>query len=135
MSATATALFGLVIVSIVLTFMIAGIRSAALLGGKKAINDFDPGGADVSALSRRVCRAHANCYENLPLSAAVMLYAIATGQTGITDSTAMWFLYARIAQVGIHVTSTSALAVYMRFALYVLQILILICWVYRFLAG
>ena len=76
MSATATALFGLVIVSIVLTFMIAGIRSAALLGGKKAINDFDPGGADVSALSRRVCRAHANCYENLPLSAAVMLYAI-----------------------------------------------------------
>jgi hypothetical protein len=31
--------------------------------------------------------------------------------------------------------STSALAVYIRFALYVLQILILICWVYRFLAG
>jgi len=135
MSATATALFGLVSVSIVLTFMIAGIRAAAMFSGRKAINDFDPGGADVSALSRRVCRAHANCYENLPLSAAVMLYAIATGQTGITDSTAMWFLYARIAQAGVHVMSTSAVAVNIRFALYVLQILILICWVYRFLAG
>ena len=55
------------------------LAAAALLGGKKAINDLDPGGADVSALSRRVCRAHANCYENLPLSAAVMLYAIAAG--------------------------------------------------------
>ena len=115
--------------------MIAGVRMVALLGGKKKINEFDPGGADVSPLSHRICRAHANCYENLPLSAAVLLYAIATNQTGITDSTAMWFLYARIAQAGVHVASTSAMAVYVRFALYVLQILILICWVYRFLTG
>ncbi len=135
MSATATALFGLVIVSIVLTFMIAGVRLGALLAGKKAINEFDPGGADVSPLSRRICRAHANCYENLPMSAAVLLYAITTSQTGITDSTAMWFLYARIAQAGVHVASTSAMAVNIRFALYVLQILMLICWVYRFLTG
>lgn len=132
MTATAIALLGLVVLSILLTVLIAGVRLAAAQGGKKAPNSFLPDGSDVSPFAYRVCRAHANGYENLPLSGAVFLYAIATAQTAVTDPTAMWFLYARIAQALVHVASTSVPAVFLRFGLYLVQVVLLLYYVYRF---
>ncbi|HBS36295.1 MAG TPA: MAPEG family protein, partial [Parvularcula sp.] len=62
---------------------------------------------DVEGFGRRLTRAHANCYENLPLAGAVLLYAIATNQTAVTDPLAMIFLGARLAQSLTHLASTS----------------------------
>lgn len=132
MTATAMALLGLVVVSIFLTVMIAGVRLVAAQGGKKAPNSFLPDGSDVSPFAYRLSRAHANGYENLPLSGAVFLYAIATAQTAVTDPTAMWFLYARIAQAAVHTASTSVPAVFLRFALYVVQVLLLLYYIFEF---
>lgn len=135
MTATATVLLSLVVLSILLTVMIAGVRLVATRGGRKAPNTFAPDGSDVSPFAYRVSRAHANCYENLPLSGAVFLYAIATAQTAITDPTVMWFLYARIAQALVHIASTSIPAVFLRFAFYLVQVVLLLYYIYQFLTA
>lgn len=129
---TALALFGLIAWTIVLLIGIAGVRASLVLTNKREANSFAPSGEDVSALSGRLCRAHANCYEFLPLALAVLLYAIATDQTGITNGLALIVLLARLAQSITHILSTSALAVNLRFALLIPQIGILLFWMASF---
>lgn len=132
MSNSALALIGFVSWSLLLTIWIAGLRAATVMSGKKAANEFDPSGSDVSAFSGRLCRAHANCYENLPMFAAIVLLAIATGQTSITDPLALIFVAARIAQSTVHLISTSVPAVNLRFLFFVVQVVILIWWIVQF---
>ncbi len=117
----------------VLLLLLASVRVKAVLEGKKRGNDFDPSGADVSPFSNRLCRAHANCYENLPLFASLILLAIATDHTEITDGLALVFVGARLAQSIVHLVSTSVMAVNIRFLFFCVQVAILIWWVIGFL--
>jgi uncharacterized MAPEG superfamily protein len=121
MSPSATALAGFAAWTLTLALMIGLYRSYFVLTGKRASNQFDPGGADVSEFSRRLCRAHANCYENLPIFGALIAVALITGKSALTDGLAMWFLAARIAQSVVHLLSTSTAAVNARFAFYLAQ--------------
>ncbi|NNF67973.1 MAG: MAPEG family protein, partial [Gammaproteobacteria bacterium] len=105
------------------------------LKGEKPANSFQPDGKDVSAFSNRLCRAHANCYENLPLFAAVILLALVMGRNGITDPLALWFLGARVAQSVAHLVSTDNRVVLLRFTFFLLQWLILAYWVFRLLTS
>ncbi|MGB0496256.1 MAG: MAPEG family protein [Kangiellaceae bacterium] len=107
-------------------------RSYLTLAGKKAANSFSPTGADVSPFSARLCRAHANCYEFFPIAGGLMLAALATGNTMVTEEFAMYLAYARILQSTVHIISTSLIAVYIRFALFFVQIGISICWIIGF---
>ena len=79
MSPSATALVGFAAWTLTLVLVIGLMRCFAVLAGKRAPNQFDPGGADLSDFSRRVCRAHANCYENLPIFGALITVALVTG--------------------------------------------------------
>ncbi len=118
---------------IILLVVIASYRSFYTLAGKKAANSFDPDGSDVSKLSGRLCRAHANCYEFFPIAGGLLLAALATGNTGLTDPLAMYFIEARLLQSAIHIISTSVIAVYVRFALFLAQAIICAYWVMQFL--
>lgn len=131
MTPSAVALLGFAAWSILLVVLLAIFRVSLVTAGKKSSAGFSPMGDDVDGFGRRLTRAHANCYENLPLAGAVLLYAIATNQTAITDGLAMAFLGARLLQSLTHLASTSRPAVSIRFAFYVVQILILAFWILK----
>lgn len=131
MSHTSIAIFGLVAWTLILLTGIAILRTTLTLQRVKAANSFSPSGEDVSPFSGRLCRAHANCYEFLPFPLAILLYAVATQQTSITDSLAIVLLTTRVMQSSVHVVSTSRLAVSVRFALVLPQIFIAFYWMVR----
>ena len=109
-------------------------RSYLTLTGQHAANKFKPDGGDVSPFSGRVCRAHANCYEFFPIAGGLLLAALATNNTAITDPFASYFLAARILQSITHIASTSVIAVYARFAFFLVQIGICFMWIAGFIA-
>ena len=88
---------------------IALLRISVALAGKRAVNAFAVSGEDVSPFSACLCRAHANCYENLPIFASLVLLA------AITAPLALWAVAARVGQSTVHLFSTSVAAVQLRF--------------------
>jgi len=131
MSATATAILYLVIWYAVLMVQLPAIRMIASrsTGSMK----FDPNGADLEGYGQRLTRAVANCQENLPLAIGVMLLAMITDNVEITNATAMWFLYARIGQSVAHLISISTPLVMVRFAFFLVQFGLVVCWTVQML--
>lgn len=129
MSPSALALVGYVAWMLLLAITILLFRTGLVVAKKHAANGFDPSGSDVSAFSGRLCRAHANCYENLPIFAAIILVALVTDNAGITDSLARWVLVARVAQTTVHLISTSEMAVTLRATIFTVQLGIEAYWV------
>ncbi|MFO1269652.1 MAG: MAPEG family protein [Rubrivivax sp.] len=84
---------------------------------------------------QRLARAHANCIEGLPLFGGLLLLALATQRTGITDALAPWLLGARVLQSSVHIASTSVPAVNIRFAAFCVQMVIAVVWTWRLLVG
>jgi len=132
MNASVIALVVYVSWMIVLLGILASLRAGLSLSGKRAPNSFSPDGSDVSSFSARLCRAHANCYENFPIIGGLLLLAIATSSTGITDGLAYYLIGARILQSIIHLISTSNLAVQARFACFAVQLGIAVFWILQF---
>jgi len=121
MSASAIALTGFAAWTLLLVLCIGSFRASLVVTRRRAPNQFDPGGADISEFSRRLCRAHANCYENLPIFGALIAVALATGRQSLTDDLALIVLYLRIGQSLVHLASGSNPAVNLRFLLYLGQ--------------
>jgi len=94
---------------------------------------FDPNGFDLDGYGRRLTRAIANCQENIPIYIGVLLFAIVTDNTAITNATASWLLYARIAQSVTHLVSTSSAMILVRFVFFLLQFLLIVYWVVQLL--
>ncbi|SDI44946.1 MAPEG family protein [Pseudomonas panipatensis] len=135
LSASAVTLLGLVAWSLLLLFIMVNQRGLLVLGGRMKVNAFSADGSNTpSAFGQRLVRAHANSVENLPLYAAALLYAMVSGQTQLTDPLAPLLLGARLFQSLMHLISTSALFVWLRFAGFLVQMLILAWWLLR-LAG
>ncbi len=128
MTPTATALLGYAAWTLVLLTTLGLWRTSLVMNRKRAANSFNPLGDDLEGFARRLTRAHANCYENLPIAGAVLLYAIAADRTAVTDGLAYIFLSARLLQSLTHLASTSNRAVTVRFAFFLVQILILAYW-------
>ncbi|MEZ5596556.1 MAG: MAPEG family protein [Pseudomonadales bacterium] len=135
MTATAHALLGFTAWSLLLVLCIGLFRLYRTASTGKQPNTYLPSGEDLPGLGARLTRAHANTYEFLPAAGAVMLYAIATGQTGVTDGLANYLLGARILQSLIHIASTSVPAVFARFLFFAAQVGIVAWWVYLFLSA
>lgn len=138
LTATAMALLGLVAWPLLLMFLMVNQRGLLVLSGKMAVNAFNPDGSNTPGeLAKRLVRVHANCLENLPLQAALLLYAIASAQTAVTEPLALTLLGARLAQGVVHLISTRPLFVWLRFAAFFVQLAILAWWLLQFagLAG
>jgi hypothetical protein len=135
MTSTSLALLGFVSWMLALTLTIGGQRVFLSLSGQRAANSFSPSGEDVSPFSARVCRAHANCYEHFGIFGGLLLFALATNQTAVTDPLALVFLAARLLQSLVHIASTSTTAVTVRFGFFAVQVVIAIIWIIGFLSG
>jgi len=133
MSPSTSALLAYIIWMLALLFTLASVRVGLVMTGKKAPNAFSPDGTDVSPFVNRLCRAHANCYESFPIFGGLLLLAIATGNTGITDGFAYYFIGARVLQSVTQLISKSNLAVNVRFAFFIVQIVIGIVWILEFI--
>ena len=117
---------------VLLSTAMALYRGSLILGGK-AVNSFSPDGRDLDPLGQRLTRARDNCYETLPLFAALALAASLAGRLDVTDGLAMWVVYFRIGQSIAHVISTSPTAVQVRAGFFFAQVLIYIWWILRLL--
>ncbi|MFC6441438.1 MAPEG family protein [Bowmanella sp. JS7-9] len=127
-SYTAIALLGLVLWTLLLLVWMETLRSKLVISGAIASNQFQPDNGNLSPFMQRLARAHANCVENLPIFASLMLLAISTESHFITDSLAMWLLLSRFGQSCIHLVSLSVWAVNLRFSLFVVQVAIALYW-------
>lgn len=132
---TGTALLLFASWSMVLLVSIALYRTWVSMTAGKALNSFSAAGTDLPGFGQRLTRAHANTYEFLPIAGAVMLYAIATDQTAITDDLASVLLGARLAQSTVHLVSTSTIAVLVRFIFFFVQVCVVAYWIVQLLVG
>ncbi len=126
MTPTLTALTGFALWTLLLTACIGITRAYVAQTTGKAPNTFAPDGSDIGGFSQRLARTHANCFENLPIVAAILLAVEVAGLGAISDPLAMWILAARIAQSLIHLASTSVPAVFTRFAFFLAQVVLLL---------
>jgi uncharacterized MAPEG superfamily protein len=126
---TETAILGLILWAMFLLIALASYRSALTLFAGKSANSFAPNGLDLNPFGQRLTRAHANVYEFVPFALAVMILAIATGQSQITDGLAMGLLAFRIGQSLVHIISTSPIAAIIRFVVFFIpQVAIVVWW-------
>jgi uncharacterized MAPEG superfamily protein len=129
MSTTLLALLGFVGWALALLVLMEGLRSFLVVTRKVPANGFDPANASLSPFMQRLARAHANCIEGLPVFGGILIVAVLAGKSGVTDALAYPFLIARIAQSCIHLVSTSATAVTLRFSAFAVQMGIAVYWV------
>jgi uncharacterized MAPEG superfamily protein len=134
MNPTLTTLAGFVAWSLFLLVLMEAIRSKLVLTKAVVANGFNPENSNLSPFMQRLARAHANCIEGLPIFGGLMLIAVVAGRTSITDPLAYLFLFARILQSVIHLSSLSAVAVTFRFSAFAVQLGIGVYWAIRLLS-
>ena len=128
MTTSFTVLIGLVAWTLALLILMEAKRGLLVMNKTVPSNSFRPDNTNLSPFMQRLARAHANCVESLPVFAALLLAALVTNRTGITDPLAPWLLAARVVQSCIHLASLSVAAVNARFAAFVVQIVIASWW-------
>jgi len=133
-SPSAIALTGFIAWALLLLVLMEIIRTALVASGKVAANGFAPDNAGLAPFMQRLARAHANCLEGLPIFGGLLLVALVTGHTSITDPLAYWFLGARLFQSLVHLVSVSAQAVSIRFTAFAVQMAIGLVWAFKLLA-
>jgi uncharacterized MAPEG superfamily protein len=135
MSTSLLSLLGFAAWTLLLVLGVVTYRSVQVLAGRRRANAWVRGkAAEDPELLQRLSHAHANCLENLPLFASVILVAGLTGKLSLTDPLAGWYLALRIGQSVVHLTGTSHWQVLIRFSFFVPQLLIL-AWMMARLAG
>ena len=134
-SPTAVALTSFIAWTLALLVLMEAVRSKMVLAKEITANGFTPDNTGLSPFMRRLARAHANCLEGLPIFGGLMLVALTTGRSPITDPLAFVLLAARVAQSSIHLFSVSSTAVTLRFCAFAVQMAIAMYWSYRLLAG
>ena len=132
MNDTHIALLGYIGLFLIILLILAGLRTMLTLNGTKKANSFAPTGEDAGEFSRRLVRTHANMYEFFPVFGGVLLFALATDQTAVTNGLALIFLGARVLQTLTHLISTSIMAVQVRFFFFLVQFFIAGFWVLKF---
>jgi len=135
MSHTLIALVVFIGWTLVLLIIMEVIRSKIVLTGERKANEFDSLNSNLSPFMQRLARAYGNCLEGLPIYGGLLLVALASDKTFITDPLALFLLAARVFQSTIHLISVSAIAVTIRFHAFAVQMFIAVYWCYLFLAG
>lgn len=132
-SGTAIALFGFIAWTLLLVTLMEILRSRLVMLKVIRINEFRPDNSNLSPFMQRIARAHANCIEGLPIFGGLLLVAISTGNTSITDPLAYFLLAARVSQSLVHLLSLSVTAVTFRAVFFAIQMGIGAYWIIRLL--
>lgn len=134
-SPSAIALTAFIAWTLLLLLLMEAIRSLLVFRGKVPANGFTPDNANLSPFMQRLARAHANCIESLPVFGGLLLVAIATNRTPITDPLAYLLLGCRVFQSIVHLVSLSSTAVTIRFTAFAVQMAIGLFWAFKLLAS
>ena len=89
---------------------------------------------DDAALVSRVEDAHANCLENLPVFAAIVLAAAALGRLEAINALAPCVLYARMGQSAAHFAGVGRLHVLVRASFWSAQLVLFVWMITRLLS-
>ncbi len=114
--------------ALLLLVLMEVLRSYLVVSGRVRSNEFNPENSNLSPFMQRLARAHANCLEGLPIFGGLLVVALVTGRTEVTDPLAPWLLGARVVQSTIHLVSLSVVAVNARFTAFAVQIAIAVYW-------
>ena len=93
-----------------------------------------PSRADDAPLVKRLEDAHANCLENLPIFAVIVLAAAALGRLGDIQALAPWVLYARIGQSLAHLSGTGPMNVFVRASFWSVQLALFVWMLVKLMA-
>ena len=121
MTPTLAALTGFIAWTLLLLVVMEAIRSRMVVTKEVPANGFRPDNSNLSPFMQRLARAHANCLEGLPIFGGLMLVAVISGKSSLTDPLAFVLLGARIVQSSIHLASLSPTAVTLRFSAFAVQ--------------
>jgi len=127
-SSTAVALVGFISWTLFLLIVMEVMRTWLVLVKKFPANEFKTDNSNLGPFLQRLARAHANCLEGLPIFGGLLIIALITDQTSITDPLCYLFLVARIAQSLAHLASLSVTAVNVRFMFFSAQLAIGVYW-------
>ena len=78
--------------------------------------------SDDAPLIKRIEDAHANCLENLPIFAIIVLAAAALNKSELMVPFAAWVFYARVGQSVAHLLGVSKALVFVRANFWVIQL-------------
>ncbi len=118
------AVLGFAVWTLLVLFGTVGVyRWSRILTGRVRISEWQADLPQGSDWYQRAMRAHMNCVENLPVFAAIVLCATATGaDSRVLDLLAGAILVARVCQTTVHVAfAPSDLAASVRFAFFFVQ--------------
>jgi uncharacterized MAPEG superfamily protein len=107
-----------------LMLTIGWYRWSRIFTGTAAISEFEADAGRAIGWYQRAHRAHANCLENLPLYAAlVVVIAVTSAAHPALDPLALVLIAARVAQTSTHIVfNQTARAVSVRFGFFLVQI-------------
>lgn len=134
-SPTVIALTGFIALALLLIILMELLRSRLVVLKAIRINEFRPDNSNLSPFMQRLARAHANCIEGLPIFGGLLLVAIVTGHTSMTDPLAYLLLTARVVQSSVHLLSLSIMAVNVRAAAFAVQMAIGAYWSIQLLSA
>ena len=132
-SASAIALVGFIAWTLLLLLVMELVRVKLVVASKFDPRQFKPDNSNLSPFMQRLARAHANCVESFPFIGGLLLVALVTGQTSVTDPLALVLLGARVVQSSVHAVSLSSPAVNIRFLAFAIQVLIGLYWALKLL--
>jgi len=117
---------------IIVVFLYRGVR---FLGGTP-INSWPRAEKNEqdSPLIRRVADAHANCLENLPVFAVIVLVAAQMSRLDSINALAPWVLYARVAQSLAHLSGVGQAHVLVRASFWTVQLVLFVVMLARLFA-
>jgi uncharacterized MAPEG superfamily protein len=111
------------------------LRTRYLMTRTVAANEFRPDNSNLPPYMQRLARAHANCIECFPIIGGLLVVALLTNQTDVTNALAPTLLSARLIQSTIHIVSTNVVASWLRFFAFAVQMAIAVYWLFGLLAG
>lgn len=111
--------------TLVVMFISQGYRLSQIMTMKTPVNAFARSAPNRDPeLFVRARDAHANCLENLPVFGAIVLAAVAMGQSAVVDGVAYYVLLARVAQSVTHMIGTSVALVWVRATFFFVQVIL-----------
>ncbi|MDI3260592.1 MAG: MAPEG family protein [Sinobacteraceae bacterium] len=130
-----TALLGFAAWTLLLILMVFAYRGIKLLGGTP-ITAWPRGQVSPAntPFINRVADAHANCLENLPIFAVLVLCAQALDKTAAVAPLAPYVLYARFGQSLMHLIGVTPLLVLLRASFWSVQLALFVWMFWELLA-
>jgi len=112
----------------IMSLTVGWYRLSRVVSGAASINSFEGDAARATGWYQRAHRAHANCLENLPLYAALVVAIVATGAVHpVLDALALVMMVARVGQTVTHIVfMQTRLAVSVRFTLFCTQVVCMV---------